>query len=82
MNVHLKIIVDNQAAEALVAEHGLSMWIEAGGTNILFDAGQGDALEQNAARLGIDLSHADLFVLSHGHYDHTGAVDFVMQESP
>ncbi|WP_372845554.1 MBL fold metallo-hydrolase [Pontiella sp.] len=82
MNVHLKIIVDNQAAEGLVAEHGLSMWIEAGGKNILFDAGQGDALEQNAARLGIDLSHADLFVLSHGHYDHTGAVDFVMQESP
>ena len=82
MSIRLKIVVDNQAAEGLEAEHGLSVWIEAGGKNILFDAGQGDALEHNAARLGLDLFHLDAFVLSHGHYDHTGAVDFVMQESP
>jgi 7,8-dihydropterin-6-yl-methyl-4-(beta-D-ribofuranosyl)aminobenzene 5'-phosphate synthase len=82
MKANLKIIVDNQAAEGLNAEHGFSIWIEAGGSKILFDSGQGDALEHNAERLGIDLIHADQFVLSHGHYDHTGAVDFVLQESP
>ncbi|MEN7973262.1 MAG: MBL fold metallo-hydrolase [Verrucomicrobiota bacterium] len=78
----LKILVDNSAAEGLASEHGLSVWVEAGGKRILFDAGQGAALEQNAGRMGINLSTADAFVLSHGHYDHTGAIDFVLQENP
>lgn len=78
----LEILVDNKAADGLVAEHGLSMLIHAGGKNILFDAGQGQALEQNTKALGVDLTHIDAFALSHGHYDHTGAVDFVMQENP
>ncbi|VGO16816.1 Ribonuclease [Pontiella desulfatans] len=82
MTTVLKIIVDNHAAKGLAAEHGLSMLIESGGRRILFDAGQGDALENNSRQLGLDLKHIDALVLSHGHYDHTGAVDFVMQENP
>lgn len=82
MSARVRMIVDNTAAEGLAAEHGLSMLIEAGGKKILFDAGQGDALERNAAALGIDISRVDYFVLSHGHYDHTGAVDFVLAENP
>lgn len=78
----LKIVVDNEAAEGLVAEHGLSIWVEAGGKCILFDTGQESALESNVSQLGLDLRHIDAFVLSHGHYDHTGAVDYVMQENP
>ena len=78
----LEILVDNLAADGLVAEHGLSMLIKVGGRTLLFDAGQNDALEQNLAKLGISLTHLDAFVLSHGHYDHTGAVDFVLQENP
>ena len=78
----LEILVDNQAADGLVAEHGLSMLIKVGGKTILFDAGQKDALEQNTKALGVNLTHIDAFALSHGHYDHTGAVDFVLQENP
>lgn len=76
------ILVDNTAADGLKAEHGLSMLLEWRGKKVLFDAGQSDALEHNVSQLGIDLSHIDAFVLSHGHYDHTGAVDFVLQENP
>ncbi|MDZ8118006.1 MBL fold metallo-hydrolase [Pontiella agarivorans] len=78
----LQILVDNIAAEGLVAEHGFSVLIDAGGRKILMDTGQGHALEQNAAACGFELADADIFVLSHGHYDHTGAVDVVLGENP
>jgi 7,8-dihydropterin-6-yl-methyl-4-(beta-D-ribofuranosyl)aminobenzene 5'-phosphate synthase len=58
-------------------EHGLSLWIQADGVNILFDTGQGPALAYNAGRLCIDLAEADLLVLSHGHYDHTGGLPVI-----
>jgi 7,8-dihydropterin-6-yl-methyl-4-(beta-D-ribofuranosyl)aminobenzene 5'-phosphate synthase len=72
--VTITILVDNYAGDGLSAEHGLSLWIEAGGNRILFDTGQGGVLASNAEKLGIDLSRADSLVLSHGHYDHTGGV--------
>ena len=79
---YLKIVVDNQAEEGLAAEHGFAVWIEAGGKKILFDTGQGGALESNVARTRCDPARADIMVLSHGHYDHTGAVDYVLERNP
>jgi 7,8-dihydropterin-6-yl-methyl-4-(beta-D-ribofuranosyl)aminobenzene 5'-phosphate synthase len=71
----ITILMDNTAAvPSLTAEHGLSMWIEIGNRRILWDAGQSDAVFENARRLGIDLSKADTVALSHGHYDHTGGL--------
>jgi 7,8-dihydropterin-6-yl-methyl-4-(beta-D-ribofuranosyl)aminobenzene 5'-phosphate synthase len=78
----LKIVVDNHAAVDLVQEHGFSVWIEAGGQRILFDTGQGKALRPNTERTRNDPAHADVLVLSHGHYDHTGAIDYVLQQNP
>jgi len=78
----ITILVDNQVGDGLIAEHGLSMWIETSERCILFDTGQKDALEYNAQRLGVDLSRADMLVLSHGHYDHTGAIPYVLQQAP
>lgn len=78
-NVKITIVIDNIVQEGLVAEHGLSFWIEADGKRILFDTGQGGALKNNAAILGIDLHKADILVLSHGHYDHTGGIPYVFQ---
>lgn len=74
----ITLVVDNEAAEGLVVEHGFAAWIEAGKHRILFDTGQGAALLPNATALGIDLATADALVLSHGHYDHTGGIpDFL-----
>lgn len=56
----------------LHCEHGLSIYIEAQGHKILFDAGQTDAFIENAQLLGVDVSQVDLAILSHGHYDHSG----------
>lgn len=56
----------------IVAEHGLSIYIEADGKKILFDAGATDLVMENARALDIHLEDVDLAVVSHGHYDHTG----------
>lgn len=78
----ITVLVDNRADKGLVSEHGLAMWIETGDKKILLDTGQGKSLLPNAALLGIDLRGADAMVLSHGHYDHTGAVADVLRAAP
>lgn len=55
-------------------EHGLSLYIKTGSHRILFDMGQSDLFLKNARALDIDLSHVDIAVLSHGHYDHGGGI--------
>ncbi len=72
MGVSITVLSDNRAAFGLQAEHGLALWIEADGQNILFDTGRGEALPRNAEALGIDAGRANAVALSHGHYDHTG----------
>ena len=71
----VSVLSENTAKTGgIVAEHGLSLYIETGSHNILFDAGQSEAFAENARRLGIDLAEADMAVLSHGHYDHGGGL--------
>lgn len=71
----IRVLMENSAlSEDFIAEHGLSLYIEANGKKILFDAGQTDAFAQNAEKLGMDLSAVDLCILSHGHYDHSGGL--------
>ncbi len=58
----------------LVAEHGLSLYIETTKQKILFDTGQSGLFIQNAQTLGISVEDIDILVLSHGHFDHTGGL--------
>lgn len=58
----------------MLAEHGLSLFIEAGNRKILFDAGQTNVFAKNAQTMNINISGIDYAVISHGHYDHTGGI--------
>jgi 7,8-dihydropterin-6-yl-methyl-4-(beta-D-ribofuranosyl)aminobenzene 5'-phosphate synthase len=61
------------------AAHGLSclLTIRSGDEvhTVLFDTGPEDRVfEQNVSRLGVDLGPVEAMVLSHGHWDHAGAM--------
>src|SRR5215510_6378207 len=61
------------------AAHGLSLAVTAwrGDTarTLLFDTGPDEAVwDRNIDRLGFDLGCVDALVLSHGHWDHAGAM--------
>lgn len=61
------------------AVHGFSALLTAyrGETrhSVLFDSGPEDfAFERNTTRLGADLGQVEAIVLSHGHWDHSGAM--------
>lgn len=79
--VKITIVVDNNAGDGLLSEHGLALWIEAGQKRILLDTGQGKALLPNADKLGLDLSATDALVLSHGHYDHAGGLPGLLRKA-
>src|SRR5688572_13147000 len=66
------------------AAHGLScvLTVTQGGTakTLLFDTGPEDwVFERNVTRLGADLGSVDAMVLSHGHWDHAGAMPRALQ---
>lgn len=64
----------------LLAEWGLSILIETGKENILFDTGNTITASYNADNLEIDLKRIDKIVLSHGHYDHTGGLRQILRK--
>ena len=70
--VRITALMDNKAREnkALIAEHGLALFVEYGDQRILFDCGSGSNTLRNAHRLGISLKELDAVILSHSHYDH------------
>lgn len=69
------LIENTTHCENIIAEHGLSLFIETGNNKILFDMGQSDSFAENAPSLGVDLSETDIAILSHGHYDHGGGLE-------
>lgn len=65
-------LMDNKASghRALIAEHGLSYYIEGTNFRFLFDCGSGSHMQDNAHKLGRSLDDLSAVILSHSHYDH------------
>ena len=74
--MRVTVLMENSTPSSrLAARHGLSLWLELDdGRRVLFDMGPDEAFLANAHTLGVDVTSADLAVLSHGHYDHGGGL--------
>ena len=82
MSLKITVVTENSVTKRnFLAEHGLSLFIEAGDFKLLFDTGQGLALESNVKNLQIDLREIQAIALSHGHNDHTGGLQKVLSLS-
>ena len=83
--MELKIIPlmeDNLCGDGLIAEHGLSLYIETPKHKLLVDTGQSAKTWENAKVKGVDLTKVDTLFLSHGHYDHSGGLMAFAKSNP
>ena len=68
-------LIENTSLSGLPVEHGLSLYIErSDGIRMLFDMGQSALFAENASRMQLSVSHVDVAIISHGHYDHGGGL--------
>lgn len=74
-------LVENTSHTACKAKHGLSLYVETPNHKLLFDLGPDDTFLKNADLCGVDLSAVDTVVISHGHYDHGGALGAFLERN-
>jgi 7,8-dihydropterin-6-yl-methyl-4-(beta-D-ribofuranosyl)aminobenzene 5'-phosphate synthase len=80
MTIKITTLSENTAsAPELLAEWGFSVLVEIDSLTVLLDTGLSSTVVHNAGILGIDLKKVDRIVFSHGHYDHTGGLQNVLQ---
>ena len=81
MAIRITIICENTVGPSLsvIGEHGFAAFLETPAGNFLFDTGQGISILHNARILKKDLNATDKIFLSHGHYDHTGGLQYVLK---
>lgn len=77
----------NIPTDTLVAEHGLSLLVSTFKGNekhtILFDTGYSSiGVPHNLEKLGVDLGEIEAIIISHGHMDHNGALEYLLGRIP
>lgn len=76
------ILIENRTEiNGLLAEDGLSIFIQLPHKHILFDTGASDFFARNASKMEIELFGADAIIISHGHHDHSGGLSKALAEA-
>lgn len=73
-DIKITVLVENTSNSNLKPVHGLSFYIETPKHKLLFDLGPNGTIFDNAKKKNIDLRAVDTVIISHGHYDHGGAL--------
>lgn len=82
--MQLTVLTDNNTFidQYYCGEPALCFYIEDEGTKLLLDTGYSDVFIKNAEALGINLEEVSTIVLSHGHNDHTGGLQYMLKKFP
>ena len=78
----VNLIENTEGMSGCAAAHGLSFYIETRKHILLLDLGPSEETVQNAEKLGIDLTKAEMVILSHGHYDHSDGIPAFARLNP
>ena len=85
MSIRLTILcensVDRVSPYGLLGEHGFSCHLQTPAGDYLFDTGGGMTIMNNAKLLGIDFTKLQGIMFSHGHFDHTGGLKQVLEQT-
>jgi len=83
MTMRLTVLCENSVERVnpagLLGEHGFSCHLETKYGNFLFDTGGGQTILNNSEKMQIDLRQLQGVIFSHGHLDHTGGLQQVLQ---
>ncbi len=81
MTTTISILCDNNISRSgFIGEHGFSALLERKEGNYLFDSGPGLSLPLNLKALQKEITGVHKVFLSHGHYDHTGGLKWVLEQ--
>lgn len=79
-SVNIIVLSDNRSVDnCFKTEHGLAVYLETANYKYLLDTGAGDLYLNNAEKLSIDITDIDFVFISHGHSDHTGGLESILE---
>lgn len=74
------ILNNDESKPPFLKEHGFSALIEKGGYFLLFDTGNSDVFLKNMELIKFNPKEIKDIVISHGHYDHSGGLRFLLKK--
>lgn len=80
--LEIQVLIENVVFNKnFVAEHGLSILVKKDDKEVLVDTGQSENFIRNCDLMGIDVEKIQKVILTHGHYDHIGGLEGLLEKN-